>query len=105
MQMSGAAVNTILPPTTNNIAKYTLVLRRQVVPGYFVKSQITINGTTPGPVIRVNLGQTVQVNVINEMGGELGVVHWHGFDQRDTQFNDGPPGNYHKTAYIHHHQY
>ena len=94
VSMTGPKLDTVLPPSTSNIAKYTLVLRRQVLPGHYGKAVITINGTTPGPTIRVNLGQTVQVNVINEFGNELGVVHWHGFDQRGTPFNDGPPGNY-----------
>ena len=39
------------------------MLRRQVLPGHYGKAVITVNGTTPGPTIRVNLGQTVQVNV------------------------------------------
>ena len=93
VSVTGPKLGTVLPPSKTNIAKYTLVLRRQVLPGHFEKSLITVNGTVPGPTIRVNLGQTVQVTVINEMEDELGVVHWHGFDQRGTPFNDGPPGN------------
>ena len=94
VSVTGPKLGPVLPPSPNNIAKYTLVLRRQVLPGHYGKAVITVNGTTPGPTIRVNLGQTVQVNVINQLGNELGVVHWHGFDQRGTQFNDGPPGSY-----------
>ena len=94
VSMTGPKLGIVLPPTSSSVSKYTLVLRRQVIPGHFGKSLITVNGTVPGPTIRVNLGQTVKVTVINEMEDELGVVHWHGFDQRGTQFNDGPPGKH-----------
>ena len=92
--LTGPKVNTLLAPTVGNIVKYTFVLKREVLPNHYGKSVITVNGTVPGPTIRVNLGQTVQVTIINQLGSELSTMHWHGFDQRGVQWNDGPPGNF-----------
>ena len=71
---------------------FTLVLKREKLPGHFGKSFVTVNGTVPGPTLRAQVGQWINVNVINEIGSEMSAVHWHGFDQKSTPWNDGPPG-------------
>ena len=71
---------------------FTLVLKKQVLPNHFGRSMITVNDTVPGPTLRVKVGQWVNVKVINEIGSEMSVLHWHGFDQKSTPWNDGPPG-------------
>ncbi|PKI69967.1 hypothetical protein CRG98_009842 [Punica granatum] len=53
------------------------------------KSMLTVNDSFPGPVIRVQKGDTVYVNVQNE--GEYGVtIHWHGVKQPRNPWYDGP---------------
>ena len=60
----------------------TLVARAQgvslasgrVIDGY------TLNGTTPGPTIRAQQGQLVEVRVVNESVSDGMTLHWHGVD-------------------------
>ncbi|XP_031395141.1 putative laccase-9 isoform X1 [Punica granatum] len=53
------------------------------------KSMLTVNDSFPGPVIRVQKGDTVYVNVQNQ--GEYGVtIHWHGVKQPRNPWYDGP---------------
>ncbi|XP_031395142.1 putative laccase-9 isoform X2 [Punica granatum] len=50
---------------------------------------LTVNDSFPGPVIRVQKGDTVYVNVQNQ--GEYGVtIHWHGVKQPRNPWYDGP---------------
>ncbi|KAG6625873.1 hypothetical protein CIPAW_15G008700 [Carya illinoinensis] len=53
------------------------------------KSMLTVNGSFPGPTIRVHKGDTVYVNVHNQ--GKYGVtIHWHGVKQPRNPWSDGP---------------
>ncbi|XP_059453482.1 laccase-14-like [Corylus avellana] len=53
------------------------------------KSMLVVNGSFPGPVIRVNKGDTLYVNVYNQ--GSYGVtIHWHGVKQPRNPWSDGP---------------
>ncbi|KAM4123392.1 hypothetical protein ACJW30_01G157400 [Castanea mollissima] len=53
------------------------------------KSILTVNGSFPGPTIRVHKGDTVFVNVHNQ--GKYGVtIHWHGVRQPRNPWSDGP---------------
>ncbi|KAL0015790.1 hypothetical protein SO802_002859 [Lithocarpus litseifolius] len=53
------------------------------------KSILTVNGTFPGPTLRVHKGDTVFVNVHNQ--GNYGVtIHWHGVRQPRNPWSDGP---------------
>lgn len=45
----------------------------------------------PGPRLQVCLGDTISVDVINQMMGESTTIHWHGMHQTDTPFMDGVP--------------
>ncbi len=40
----------------------------------------TLNGTSPGPVIRAELGQLVEVRLVNESVPAGVTLHWHGLD-------------------------
>jgi FtsP/CotA-like multicopper oxidase with cupredoxin domain len=40
----------------------------------------TLNGTSPGPVIRATAGQLVQVRLVNESVRDGVTLHWHGVD-------------------------
>ncbi|XP_062023241.1 putative laccase-9 [Rosa rugosa] len=55
----------------------------------YTKSMLVVNGSFPGPVIRVQKGDTVFVNVHNQ--GDYGVtIHWHGVHQPRNSWSDGP---------------
>jgi len=72
-------------------AYFTLIVNRTVLqPGRF--AQVTVNGSVPGPVLRVQPGQNVSVTVINALAHEATTVHWHGMMQRGTPYADGVPG-------------
>ncbi|KAK7857174.1 laccase-15 [Quercus suber] len=50
---------------------------------------LVVNGSIPGPVIRVHKGDTMYVNVHNH--GHYGVtIHWHGVKQPRNPWSDGP---------------
>lgn len=50
---------------------------------------ITLNGTVPGPILRLREGQEVTINVTNRLK-ELTSIHWHGVLPPNTM--DGVPG-------------
>ncbi|MBM7858333.1 multicopper oxidase family protein [Lentzea nigeriaca] len=60
----------------------------EVSPGN-VRQAFAYNGTVPGPVIRVNEGDTVRFIVQNDLP-ESTSLHWHGMDLPNDQ--DGVPG-------------
>ncbi|KAF7815488.1 L-ascorbate oxidase-like [Senna tora] len=64
--------------------------------GYFYKSVdcvqgaiIGINGQFPGPTIRAEVGDTIDVAVTNKLYTEGTVIHWHGIRQYGTPWADG----------------
>ncbi|PLW46972.1 hypothetical protein PCANC_06515 [Puccinia coronata f. sp. avenae] len=57
----------------------------------FVRNVFVINNQFPGPLIEANEGDTIVVNVRNELNVPLS-MHWHGLYQRGTQWMDGPAG-------------
>ena len=76
---------------TEAVSRFTLVLAREALPGND-KLMITVNGTVPGPTLRVPAGNRVQVTVINNIFDDASVVHWHGMQQRGTPYMDGVVG-------------
>jgi FtsP/CotA-like multicopper oxidase with cupredoxin domain len=56
------------------------------------KRVITVNGTSPGPVINVQANQQVEVVVRNVNVDDGIAIHWHGMVQNGTAFSDGVPG-------------
>ncbi|TMM42396.1 copper resistance system multicopper oxidase [Colwellia ponticola] len=54
-----------------------------------ISNPITVNGLSPGPLIRLREGQSVNINVTNHLKDSTS-IHWHGFI---LPFNmDGVPG-------------
>ncbi|XP_059629868.1 putative laccase-9 [Cornus florida] len=53
------------------------------------KSMLVVNGSYPGPVIRVHKGDTTFVNVHNQENYGV-TVHWHGMKQPRNPWSDGP---------------
>ncbi len=66
----------ILPDGTKRFALVAEIIEWEVEPGKFVEGW-SYNGQIPGPIIKVDVGDKVQVDVTNEL--PLGTdVHWHG---------------------------
>jgi FtsP/CotA-like multicopper oxidase with cupredoxin domain len=42
--------------------------------------RITVNGTSPGPTLRFQLGDLVEITLLNENLAEGTTLHWHGLD-------------------------
>ncbi|PSR91997.1 Cupredoxin [Coniella lustricola] len=58
-------------------------------PDGFARPVIGINGQWPCPLVQVNQGDTLIVNVQNNLGNETTGIHWHGFTQKGTPEMDG----------------
>ena len=59
-------------PIELTIDKHTLDIDGQRV------SAIAVNGTVPGPLVRLREGQEAVIRVTNRMKDEDGSIHWHG---------------------------
>ncbi|OXA57027.1 L-ascorbate oxidase [Folsomia candida] len=67
--------------------------RFDCIPADGVKRAIAVvNRMMPGPAIRVCQGDTVVVDVKNNLYGEGTAIHWHGIHQKKTPWMDGVPG-------------
>ncbi|KAJ8073174.1 laccase, multicopper oxidase, benzenediol:oxygen oxidorectuctase [Marasmius tenuissimus] len=76
-------------PTAN------LVISNGVVsPDGFSRSAVLAGGTTIGPVIIGNKGESLKINLVNKLNDssmlQLTSIHWHGFFQEPTNWADGP---------------
>ena len=60
------------------------------VDGRTYRPCIAVNGRVPGPALVVYEDQVVVVNVINALLTETVSIHWHGMDQMNTPWMDGP---------------
>jgi FtsP/CotA-like multicopper oxidase with cupredoxin domain len=61
----------------------TLVARRETYTlptGQTVTDGFTLNHSSPGPLIRAEQGDLVQVTLVNESVGDGVTLHWHGID-------------------------
>ena len=72
--------------------RVTLEARQErfVIPGGQAVDGYTINGTSPGPVIRARQGQLVEVTLVNESVADGITLHWHGVDVPNAE--DGVAG-------------
>ncbi|KAH8881047.1 hypothetical protein GQ53DRAFT_668634 [Thozetella sp. PMI_491] len=59
-------------------------------PDGFNRPLVGINGQFPCPPIVGNIGDTVKINVVNNLGNETTAIHFHGMFQINTTFEDGP---------------
>ncbi|GAB1316147.1 Laccase-like multicopper oxidase 1 [Madurella fahalii] len=55
------------------------------------REDVIINGTSPGPLIRVPPGARTWIRVYNDMKDRNITMHWHGLTQRLAPFADGTP--------------
>lgn len=63
-----------------------------VMDGYTYRSFISVNGQFPGPTLIVNYNQTLMINVTNWLNDESVSIHWHGMNQKGTNWMDGVEG-------------
>lgn len=54
-------------------------------------TSVLVNGTSPGPTLRLPPGKTTWVRVCNDMEEFNTTMHWHGLSQRTAPFSDGSP--------------
>ena len=59
------------------------------VDGRTFKTVLAVNRQFPGPTLIVHEGQTVAVDVHNNLSSEAISIHWHGQHQINTNFMDG----------------
>ena len=71
---------------------FTLVARqgKVAIPGGRAVDGYTVNGTSPGPVLRASQGQLVEVTLVNESVADGTTLHWHGVDVPNAE--DGVAG-------------
>ncbi|KAE8448912.1 hypothetical protein EG329_008708 [Mollisiaceae sp. DMI_Dod_QoI] len=55
------------------------------------KSTVLVNGTAPGPELRLVEGQTYWIRVYNDMPSANLTMHWHGLSMAVSPFADGTP--------------
>ncbi|KAF7443141.1 SufI multicopper oxidase [Pyrenophora tritici-repentis] len=55
------------------------------------RMSVLVNGTSPGPALRLPAGKTSWVRVCNNMEEFNTTIHWHGLSQRTAPFSDGTP--------------
>jgi FtsP/CotA-like multicopper oxidase with cupredoxin domain len=92
MNMSMSVADLTGPKTGTPDVAVTLIARKQnfqlasgeTVDGY------TLNGTSPGPLIRAKVGDLVQVTLVNENVSDGATLHWHGIDVPNAE--DGVAG-------------
>ncbi|WP_232664672.1 multicopper oxidase family protein [Pseudonocardia sp. TRM90224] len=69
----GRGVDTIVETATDPVVHVELAARKD-------GDRYTLNGTSPGPEIRVEQGQLVEVRLVNESVPDGATLHWHGVD-------------------------
>ncbi|CAG8698705.1 14016_t:CDS:2, partial [Acaulospora morrowiae] len=84
---------TALSEYPKNITRnYTFELMRvDLAPDGVVRPVWAVNGQYPGPMIRANIGDKFNITVKNHFGDPT-AIHWHGIDQKGTNWFDGVPG-------------
>ncbi|KAI1077173.1 putative multicopper oxidase [Whalleya microplaca] len=68
-----------------------VIVDKEGDPDGIYKPMMTINGQFPGPLIEVNEGDTIEVNVRN-FASNATALHWHGIFQNGTNWMDGAAG-------------
>ena len=82
---TGVAVRLLTTPAPPPV-HYTLTITRDAT------GHLLMNGQRPGPALSVEVGQTIEVLVVNNLAGETTSIHWHGMFMQGTPWADGVPG-------------
>ncbi|KAH6873854.1 ascorbate oxidase [Thelonectria olida] len=67
------------------------VTTRNIAVACETRSSTVVNGTSPGPELRIKPGETTWIRVYNDMESQNLTMHWHGLSQRTAVFSDGSP--------------
>lgn len=59
-------------------------------PDGFSRPVIGVNKQWPCPLVEVNVGDTVMINLYNNLGNETTGLHFHGISQYGSPEMDGP---------------
>lgn len=78
-----------LPPTWAGGSLVVQPANLEIWPGTLTPA-LAINGTSPGPTLRVRAGQRLTATIVNQLVGENLVLHWHGL--LSPAAFDGHPG-------------
>ncbi|KAN0114011.1 laccase C [Russula decolorans] len=76
------------------VVNYDLpIVNEEIAPDGFLRVATLASGVFPGPVIRANKGDRLQIDVRDELENDsldlVTSVHWHGFFQSRTNWADG----------------
>ena len=73
-----AVFSLVIIPFTSIADVYNLTVDKVIIDtGKFKKQGIGYNGASPGPVLRMEEGENVTINVTNNLD-EMTSIHWHG---------------------------
>lgn len=76
--------------------QFTIRPRRSVPPlspdCFMDKDMLLVNDQNPGPVLRANVGDTIQIQWVNESPSEGVSIHYHGLLMKDQIYADGTGG-------------
>ena len=75
-QPVSSGINAPLPVVSGNDITLRIARQTMRIDGK-VSRAIGINGTVPGPLVRLKQGQTARLNVVNDLDVESS-IHWHG---------------------------
>lgn len=75
-----------------DIEQVWTITYREVRPDGVNKTVPVVNGQYPGPILRGRTGQSVRIEVRNQLEKETTSIHWHGLKQVGTPWSDGVPG-------------
>lgn len=67
------------------------ITEQNITIGCESRLSVLINGTSPGPELRLKAGKTSWIRVYNDMDHWNTTVHWHGLSMRMCPFCDGTP--------------
>jgi FtsP/CotA-like multicopper oxidase with cupredoxin domain len=56
---------------------------------FLYRPVLTVNGTSPGPVLEADQGDIIVVNVTNYQESQTISMHWHGIHQLGSPYSDG----------------
>ncbi|THH13854.1 hypothetical protein EW146_g6418 [Bondarzewia mesenterica] len=70
------------------------IVNKNIAPDGFSRDTVLAAGTFPGPLIKANKGQTISIDVFDDLtDNSMDVatsIHWHGLFQHSTNWADGP---------------
>ena len=80
-------------PNTGKTVSYTLEIANiTLAPDGHAREVLAVNGQYPGPTIRANWGDTLEITVKNNLQYNGTSMHWHGIRQWHTNEMDGTNG-------------